>query len=121
MLAARRERQRGHPEREEFVGRFEHHLEVATFLENWWPQLDPREVLLWLADPELVRRHARGTLRDDEVEPLAASFRLALETGTWSVADVALVDELAHTVTIYPSLSGSIAEAARQLMLHESS
>jgi NAD(P)H dehydrogenase (quinone) len=31
------------------------------------------------------------------------------------------VDELAHTVTIYPSLSGSIAEAARQLMLHESS
>jgi NAD(P)H dehydrogenase (quinone) len=29
------------------------------------------------------------------------------------------VDQLAHTITIYPSLSGSIAEAARQLMLHE--
>ncbi|GAA5183822.1 NAD(P)H-quinone dehydrogenase [Rugosimonospora acidiphila] len=29
------------------------------------------------------------------------------------------VDQLAHTVTIYPSLSGSIAEAARQLMHHE--
>lgn len=29
------------------------------------------------------------------------------------------VDELAHTITIYPSMSGSIAEAARQLMLHE--
>jgi dihydrolipoamide dehydrogenase len=28
------------------------------------------------------------------------------------------VDQLAHTITIYPSLSGSIAEAARQLMLH---
>jgi NAD(P)H dehydrogenase (quinone) len=26
---------------------------------------------------------------------------------------------LAHTITIYPSVSGSIAEAARQLMLHE--
>jgi dihydrolipoamide dehydrogenase len=29
------------------------------------------------------------------------------------------VDHLAHTITIYPSLSGSITEAARQLMLHE--
>jgi dihydrolipoamide dehydrogenase len=29
------------------------------------------------------------------------------------------VDQLAHTITIYPSLSGSIAEAARQLMHHE--
>jgi dihydrolipoamide dehydrogenase len=29
------------------------------------------------------------------------------------------VDQLAHTITIYPSLSGSIAEAARQLMSHE--
>ena len=29
------------------------------------------------------------------------------------------VDRLAQTITIYPSLSGSIAEAARQLMHHE--
>jgi dihydrolipoamide dehydrogenase len=29
------------------------------------------------------------------------------------------VDQLAHTITIYPSLSGSIAEAGRQLMQHE--
>jgi NAD(P)H dehydrogenase (quinone) len=29
------------------------------------------------------------------------------------------VDQLAHTITIYPSLSGSMAEAARQLMQHE--
>jgi dihydrolipoamide dehydrogenase len=29
------------------------------------------------------------------------------------------VDQLAHTITIYPSVSGSIAEAARQLMSHE--
>ena len=31
-------------------------------MQVWWPQVDPREVLLWLGDPELVRRHARGTL-----------------------------------------------------------
>ncbi len=29
------------------------------------------------------------------------------------------VDQLAYTITIYPSLSGSITEAARQLMLHD--
>src|SRR6185369_10202579 len=29
------------------------------------------------------------------------------------------VDQLAHTITIYPSISGSLAEAARQLMQHE--
>jgi dihydrolipoamide dehydrogenase len=29
------------------------------------------------------------------------------------------VDQLAQTFTIYPSLSGSVTEAARQLMLHE--
>jgi dihydrolipoamide dehydrogenase len=29
------------------------------------------------------------------------------------------VHQLAHTITIYPSLSGSLAEAARQLMQHE--
>ena len=29
------------------------------------------------------------------------------------------VDQLAHTISIYPSLSGSLTEAARQLMRHE--
>jgi NAD(P)H dehydrogenase (quinone) len=29
------------------------------------------------------------------------------------------VGQLAHTITIYPSLSGSLTEAARQLMKHE--
>ena len=29
------------------------------------------------------------------------------------------VDQIAHTFSIYPSLSGSVTEAARQLMLHE--
>ncbi|MFD1054281.1 HelD family protein [Terrabacter terrigena] len=79
----------------EFIDKWEDHLDVESFMEAWWPQVDPREVLLWLGDPALVRRHARGSLRDDEVEALAASFRHALEVGSWSVADVALVDDLA--------------------------
>ncbi|GAA1839499.1 NAD(P)H-quinone dehydrogenase [Asanoa iriomotensis] len=38
---------------------------------------------------------------------------------TLAVENNMTVDQLAHTITIYPSLSGSITEAARQLMLHE--
>ena len=95
LLADAAYRQSGHPEREEFVGRFEDHLEVATFLESWWPQLDPREVLLWLADEERLARYAKGLLDDEERAQLLASMRLALESGVWSVADVALVDDVA--------------------------
>lgn len=93
--------------KEEFLDKWEDHLDVEAFMQVWWPQVDPREVLLWLGDPELVHRHARGTLRDDEIEPLAASFRLALETGTWSVADVALVDDISARV-------GPVQEAPKE-------
>ena len=48
----------------EFLDKWEDHLDVEAFMQVWWPQVDPREVLLWLADPELVRRHARGTLSE---------------------------------------------------------
>ncbi len=37
---------------------------------------------------------------------------------TMAIENHLTVDHLAHTITIYPSLSGSVAEAARQLMLH---
>ena len=107
LLADAAYRQSGHPEREEFVGRFEDHLEVATFLENWWPQLDPREVLLWLADEERLARYAKGILDDEERAQLLASMRLALETGVWSVADVALVDDVAARV-------GPVQDAPRE-------
>jgi dihydrolipoamide dehydrogenase len=39
---------------------------------------------------------------------------------TIAVENQLTVNQLAHTITIYPSLSGSIAEAARQLMQHGS-
>ena len=78
--AARRRRlpaERAPGEREEFVGRFEDHLEVATFLERWWPQLDPREVLLWLADDGHGWPATRkGVLDDEERAQLLASMRL---------------------------------------------
>ena len=91
----------GSPDRDakaEFLDKWADHLDVEAFMKLWWPQVDPREVLVWLADPELLSRHARGSLSTHDAADLAASFRLALETGTWSVADVALVDDLAARV-----------------------
>jgi hypothetical protein len=82
----------------EFLDKWEDHLEVEAFMQAWWPQVDPREVLLWLADAALVRRHARGRMTESEADQLSASFRLALETGTWSVADVALIDDISARV-----------------------
>jgi RecA/RadA recombinase len=79
----------------EFMDRFDGHLEVEAFLDRWWPQVDPREVLLWLADPELARRHGQGAISPEEADAFAASMREALAEGTWTVADAALVDDLA--------------------------
>jgi len=50
------------------------------------------------------------------VAPKASELILPI---TLAVENHMTVDQLAHTITIYPSLSGSITEAARQLMLHE--
>ncbi|GGL08663.1 NAD(P)H-quinone dehydrogenase [Mangrovihabitans endophyticus] len=50
------------------------------------------------------------------VAPKASELILPV---TMAVENNLTVDQLAHTFTIYPSLSGSIAEAARQLMYHE--
>ncbi|MET0426137.1 MAG: NAD(P)H-quinone dehydrogenase [Actinoplanes sp.] len=50
------------------------------------------------------------------VAPKASELILPI---TMAIENNLTVDQLAHTITIYPSLSGSIAEAARQLMIHE--
>ncbi|MBO4206903.1 NAD(P)H-quinone dehydrogenase [Micromonospora echinofusca] len=50
------------------------------------------------------------------VSPKASELILPI---TMAVENHMTVDQLALTITIYPSLSGSITEAARQLMLHE--
>jgi hypothetical protein len=79
----------------DFLDRWEDHLDVEAFMTQWWPQVDPREVLLWLADPAVVRRHAHGSLSETEARQLAESYDVAIRTGRWSVSDVALIDDLA--------------------------
>ena len=51
------------------------------------------------------------------VSPSASELILSLSL---AVQHALTVDQVAHTFAIYPSLSGSMTEAARQLMLHDS-
>jgi DNA helicase IV len=82
-------------ERSVFMEKFLDHRDVEAFVRRWWRPLDAREVLLWLADPQRTRRYAAGVLNDAEATALVESYQAAIDTGTWSVADVALIDDLA--------------------------
>ena len=64
-------------------------------------------------------RRGVGTVRGGVVvAPRASELILAV---SMAVQHSLTVDQLAHTFAIYPSLAGSLTEAARQLMPHEGS
>jgi len=81
-------------ERDAFLDAFRESRDVDAFKTTWWRQLDPRELLLSLADTDHVYAVSRGVLDQEEAAALAYSYREALETGTWSVSDAGLVDDL---------------------------
>ncbi|MER5632585.1 HelD family protein [Streptomyces nitrosporeus] len=70
-----------------------------TFLDAWWPELTPRQVLAAMADERRLGRWARRILNPGEVRRLARSLKRldADGRGPLSVHDVALLDEL-HTL-----------------------
>jgi DNA helicase IV len=94
-------------ERWVFVEKFLDHMNVEAFMRQWWRPLDAREVLLWLADPKRTRRFAAGILNDADAAVLTDSVQAAIDTGTWSVADVALIDDIA-------SILGTMREPDRE-------
>jgi DNA helicase IV len=94
-------------ERWVFVEKFLDHMNVEAFMRQWWRPLDAREVLLWLADPKRTRRYAAGILNDADAAVLTDSIQAAIDTGTWSVADVALIDDIA-------SILGTMREPDRE-------
>jgi len=94
-------------ERSAFMDKFLDHMNVEAFLRQWWRPLDAREVLLWLADPERTRRYAAGILSEAQATLLSDSVQAAINTGTWSVADVALIDDIASRL-------GSMREPERE-------
>ncbi|GGT27357.1 HelD family protein [Streptomyces purpureus] len=61
-----------------------------AFLDAWWPELTPRQVLAAMGDEKRLGRWARRVLNPGEVRRLARSLRRT----AYSVHDVALLDEL---------------------------
>ncbi|MFQ6171274.1 HelD family protein [Oryzobacter sp. R7] len=94
-------------ERDAFLDAFDGSRDVDEFMASWWRQLDPRELLLTLADTDHVYAVSRGVLDQEEGAAIAYSYREALELGTWSVSDAALVDDLVARL-------GSVQETERE-------
>nr|WP_190021042.1 UvrD-helicase domain-containing protein [Streptomyces hiroshimensis] len=70
--------------------------DFLAFLDAWWPELTPRQVLAGMADEKRLARSARRVLNPRETRLLARSLRRldAAGRGPLSVHDVALLDEL---------------------------
>ncbi|WP_369205428.1 helicase, partial [Streptomyces sp. PU-14G] len=71
--------------------------DFTAFLDAWWPEVSPRQVLGAMADESRLARWARRVLRPAEARTLAralASRLTPLGEGELSVHDIALLDEL---------------------------
>ncbi|WP_216208989.1 HelD family protein [Amycolatopsis aidingensis] len=82
----------GSVDRQELITQLGERIDFHRFLVVWWPVLYPAQVLGWLADERRLARAGKQMLNRDEVTLLAAS--MADRAKGWSVADIALLDEL---------------------------
>lgn len=96
------------------------------FMNAWWPALSATRVLARLSDPQLTARVAKD-LDGDERRALSDSYAWlrgsegdADEVSGWSVADIALLDELVSILGPMPrtptrsSTSSSRAATSRR-------
>ncbi|GAA0937980.1 AAA family ATPase [Kribbella koreensis] len=63
------------------------------FFSAWWPVLTPGSVLRWLGDSRRAQRWSRGDFTTTEIDQLSAAIR---STNEFTIADVALLDELGN-------------------------
>ncbi|MDO5533653.1 MAG: AAA family ATPase [Propionibacteriaceae bacterium] len=70
------------------------------FVEAWWPPLAAVDVLRRLADPRVTAAVADGVLDADEQAALASSYA---DGHVWTVADMALLDELVSVLGPEPT------------------
>ena len=91
--------------------------EVRTYAERLWPTLDPAKLVLrLLTDPALLADAADGVLSEQE-QALLRPDRPArsVKTARWTLADLALVDEVADLLTRTPSLGHVVLDEAQDL------
>jgi hypothetical protein len=67
-------------------------IDFHRFLVVWWPILYPAQILKWLGDEKRLASAAKGILGRAEITMLAADLKD--RSRGWSVADIALLDEL---------------------------
>jgi DNA helicase IV len=83
------------PRREPLMADLADRSEFDQFLDRWWPELRPTDVLGWLADPARLASVAGRGYAAGQLAALAESWRPGPSgQPDWSVADVALLDEL---------------------------
>ncbi len=60
-------------------------IAVDSFMEAWWPQVDPRQALLWLADTERAYRIHQGVLSQGDARrwPTRCGRRSSSARGRW--------------------------------------
>lgn len=86
------------PDRDELIGALADRMDFHRFVVTWWPLRTPTEILSGLADEARLRAAAGKLLDTEEVRLLAQSWA----SRQWSVADVALLDELRVTAGVPP-------------------
>ncbi|WP_409466248.1 HelD family protein [Amycolatopsis sp. GA6-003] len=79
-------------DRAELINDLGERIDFHRFLVVWWPVLYPAQVLKWLGAEKRMAAAAKGILNRNEISLLSADF--ADRSRGWSVADVALLDEL---------------------------
>ncbi|MEU3627074.1 ATP-dependent DNA helicase [Amycolatopsis coloradensis] len=76
----------------ELVSELGERIEFHRFLVVWWPILYPAQILRWLGTEKRLAIAAKGLLNRGEISLLAADF--ADRSRGWTIADIALLDEL---------------------------
>jgi DNA helicase IV len=79
-------------ERADLITDLGERIEFHRFLVEWWPVLYPAQILKWLGNEKRLAASSKGVLNRGEISLLAAD--LADRSRGWSIADVALLDEL---------------------------
>jgi DNA helicase IV len=80
---------------DDFDERIADSASFTMFANAWWPAVSAADVLARLADPAVLGRVAGNDLTGAQQALLSASYRDRARPDDWSVADVALLDELA--------------------------
>ena len=89
-------------ERDDFDDRVTDSAAFAMFSNAWWPRVSAPDALARLAVAGPAGAASPAPLSADDAELLSATYRDRQGSRDWTVADAALLDELAHRLGPLP-------------------